>query len=392
MNLPRITEALSLALHAVAFLARNRTMLVSTREMAQTLEASQAHLSKVLMRLEKAGFIESVRGARGGYRLLIEPEHISLMDIYEVIEGPFTSRACLLDHPICEGKGLYIQRYTERNPQPVQGVSYGNKAFRSRLCERRRRIMKTVRNIVRIDEEKCNGCGECVTACHEGAIQIIDGKARLVSETYCDGLGACLGECPQDAITIEQREAEVFDPDAVERHLAEEKQQRKSKSLACGCPGTMVRTIKKEEPEKSETPAKAEIPSELSNWPIQLKLVPPTAPYLRDADIMLVADCAGFAATNLHQRFLRGRPVLIGCPKLDDAEYYVEKLAGIIQAASPRSLHVVHMEVPCCHGIVQIARLAVEKSGVNLPLKRTQIGIGGEVQCEEDISPVTQRN
>ncbi|MCJ7745606.1 MAG: 4Fe-4S binding protein, partial [Actinobacteria bacterium] len=177
-----------------------------------------------------------------------------------------------------------------------------------------------VRNVVRIDEEKCDGCGECVHACAEGAIQIIDGKARLISETYCDGLGVCLGECPQDAITIEEREAEEFDEDAVRRHLEEEE----SGTLECGCPGSTPQVIERCElqDKKGEPGEAAEVVSRLGNWPVQIQLLPAKAPYFDGASLLIAADCVPFAYADFHRKLLEGKTLLIGCPKLDSAEFY----------------------------------------------------------------------
>ncbi|HGJ66734.1 TPA: 4Fe-4S ferredoxin [bacterium] len=230
------------------------------------------------------------------------------------------------------------------------------------------------RNIIKIDEEKCNGCGQCVTACAEGAIAIVDGKAKLVSEIYCDGLGACIGECPEGALTIEERDAEAFDEEAVEEHLKELNSEEKE--LACGCPGTMARRIEREKKGKYD---EINIQSELTNWPIQLKLVSPNAPALKNADILLTADCVPFALADFHPRFVQGRTVLIGCPKLDDAGYYVEKMTEIIKTAKPKSLTVVHMEVPCCSGLSIIAERAIMASKSNIPVQDVTIGISGEV-------------
>lgn len=234
------------------------------------------------------------------------------------------------------------------------------------------------RKIITIDEEKCNGCGQCVDACAEGAIQLVDGKARLVSETYCDGLGACIGECPQGAITIEEREAAPFDEKAAKEHMEQRAQQEK---MACGCPGSMAQSIERPTTGASCDASKA-MSSELTNWPVQLKLAPPGAPYFEDADLLLVADCVPFALADFHPRLLRGKPVVIGCPKLDDPEYYVGKLAEILRASSIRSLTVVHMEVPCCSALVRIAEAAVEASGKEVPLRDMTIGIRGEVMAD----------
>jgi len=235
------------------------------------------------------------------------------------------------------------------------------------------------RKIVNIDEEKCTGCGQCATACAEGAIAIIDGKAKLVSEIYCDGLGACLGECPEDAITIIERDAAEFNEEATEKHLKKLKSQKKVEHIhGHSCPGSMMRELKRNSETSRDVPSEA-IPSELTNWPVQLKLVSPSAPYFQGADLLLVADCVPFALADFHSRFLSGKPVIIGCPKLDDTDYYVEKLTEIIKRASLNSLTVVHMEVPCCSGLTYIANEAIEASGEDVPLNDVTITISGEV-------------
>ena len=208
---------------------------------------------------------------------------------------------------------------------------------------------KALRKIVKIDEELCNGCGVCVPACVEGALQIVDGKAKLISEIYCDGLGACLGECPEGAITIEEREAEEFDEEATELHM-----KQTAEPLPCGCPGTTVRQFERQEmPEVAVGAVPAQ--SMLSQWPVQLTLVPPIAPFLQGADILLTADCVPFAYAGFHQELLRDHALLVACPKLDDYEAHLKKLAAVLQQAKPKSLTVVHMEVPCCFGLVQMA-------------------------------------
>lgn len=253
-----------------------------------------------------------------------------------------------------------------------------------------------IRKIVNIDEEKCDGCGLCVPACAEGAIQIIDGKAKLVSETYCDGLGACLGECPSDAITIEEREAEEFDEEAVEHHLAhleerthaEAPAHAEEESLPCGCPGSAVQEINRvEEASSTESaPAAENIPSQLSNWPVQMHLVPVNAPYLKGADVLLSADCPPFALADFHRKLLKDRILVVGCPKLDDAEFYSRKLAEILRQNDIKSLTVAYMEVPCCFGLVALARKALEDSGVNIPFTTIKVGIRGDILEEEEVS------
>ena len=244
--------------------------------------------------------------------------------------------------------------------------------------------MKKVRKIIRIDEEKCNGCGECVPACVERALQIVDGKARLVREQYCDGLGACLGECPQGAITIEERVAEVFDERAVERHLAKDAVDEASPCPAAapaGCPGAIAFALNQpaaDEPAVS-SPEDGPSPSRLGNWPVQLTLVPVQAPYLQGARLLIAADCVPFAFADFHQRFLAGRVLLVGCPKLDDAEHYRQKLAEIFTTNDIESVDVLHMEVPCCFGLVRLVQLALEDSGKQIPVSVTNIGVHGEI-------------
>ena len=219
-----------------------------------------------------------------------------------------------------------------------------------------------MRNIVKIDEEKCNGCGQCIEACAEGAIEIIDGKAKLVSEIYCDGLGACLGHCPEDAITVEQREVSEFDEQATKAHLAEKKNSQEQTDFVC--PGTMAKNLRdKAEPTESGS---VSVPSQLSQWPVQLKLVSPQAPYFTNTDLLLVADCVPFALGDFHNRFLKDHSIVIGCPKLDDSQFYIEKLTEIIRINKLSSLTVIHMEVPCCSGLTHIAKEAIAGSGVKL--------------------------
>ncbi len=236
-----------------------------------------------------------------------------------------------------------------------------------------------VRNIVKIDEAKCNGCGQCVTACAEGAIKIINGKAKLVSDVYCDGLGACLGHCPKDAITIEQRDAAEFDEEATKAYLASQKQA----GPASMCPGLAMHQFEPDGPKAvSET---GDVSSKLGHWPIQLKLVARTAPYFADADLLLVADCVPVAMGDFHQRFLKGRAVAMGCPKLDDVQFYIEKLADILGANTIRSLTVVHMEVPCCSGLTRVAREAVAISGRPKAFEDVTVSIRGDVVRSEVI-------
>ncbi len=241
--------------------------------------------------------------------------------------------------------------------------------------------VKRLRSIVRIDENLCNGCGLCVTACAEGAIEIRNGKARLVSDVYCDGLGACLDECPQGAITIEKREAEDFDTSAVEERKKAFRRQPESAQHVC--PGTMARNLHKV---KSETKRETEAASSaLGNWPVQLSLVPPRAPYLEGADLLISADCVAYALPNFHKSLLAGKTLFIGCPKLDDAGLYLDKLIDLFSLNQPSSVEVAYMEVPCCGGLVRIVEEARNRSGATFPLTLTRVGIDGIIQEEQHI-------
>jgi Pyruvate/2-oxoacid:ferredoxin oxidoreductase delta subunit len=240
-----------------------------------------------------------------------------------------------------------------------------------------------MRNIVKIDEEKCNGCGDCVSACAEGAIEVVDGKAKLVSEIYCDGLGACLGHCPEDAITVEQREANEFDEEATKAHLAKKESPTPPQS-GFVCPGTMAQNLRnRAEPAGDDGVA---APSQLGQWPVQLKLVSPQAPYFANSDLILVADCVPFAMGDFHDRFLKNRSIAIGCPKLDDSRFYIDKLAEIIKMNELNSLTVIHMEVPCCSGLVHIAKEAIASSGVKLSFEDVTIDLRGNVAKTETIN------
>lgn len=247
------------------------------------------------------------------------------------------------------------------------------------------------RNIITIDEDKCTGCGLCADACHEGAIQMIDGKARLISESYCDGLGACLPACPADAIHVEEREAAAFDEKAVEKHLAEQKKATKKeeakppeqegvKPLACGCPGTHARTLERKpaQPATNATAPAQEAQSELRQWPCQIQLVSPNAPYLKNAHLLVAADCTAFANANVHQKWIRERITLIGCPKLDEVDY-AEKLEEILRVNDIQSLTVLRMSVPCCGGIVNAAKRAMMNAGVMIPWQVVTIDTNGDV-------------
>ena len=286
-----------------------------------------------------------------------------------------------------------------------------------------------IRKIVQIDEDKCNGCELCVTACHEGAIEMVEGKARLVSDIYCDGLGDCLPACPTDAIQIIERQAEAYSQEAVDERLAVQSTLPKaagSENTDCGCnaggpqghhfmpqsggcPGSAARTLnvvssgpvagknqalakmarhaqalqqadaKSSLTENTEDPKKAAIQSRLSTWPVQLKLVNPQAEYLEGADLLIAADCTAFAHGNFHREFISGRVALIGCPKLDDSAYYTEKIGAILKANRINSVTVVRMEVPCCSGITAAVKQAMLESGVIVKYDEVTLGLDGSV-------------
>jgi len=242
------------------------------------------------------------------------------------------------------------------------------------------------RKVVQIDEEKCTGCGLCIPNCVEGALQIIDGKARLITDKLCDGLGACLGHCPEDAIRIVEREAEEFDEKAVEVHLHHQKTEPLSPapgSERLACPSSKVMEFQvspsKVEPRQKDGPL-----SQLSHWPVQLKLVPVNAPFFKNADLLVVADCVPFAYAHFHEDFLKGRAVVVGCPKLDDIQLYREKLTTLLKTNSIKSITVPFMEVPCCFGLVKAVEDAIEASGKKIPLKTLKIGIRGEIKPESE--------
>ena len=241
-----------------------------------------------------------------------------------------------------------------------------------------------LRKIIKIDEEKCDGCGACVPTCAEGAIRIIDGKARLVSETYCDGLGACLGDCPQGAITMEEREAAPFDETAAVAHAAAQQPDSRPVGRAhatpAACPGSAARMLEPDGfvPVESQGDA-GHLRSALTNWPVQLALTPIRAPFFEDADLLIAGDCVPFAHADFHRRFVTGKTLLMGCPKLDDAALYRTKLARIFAENAVRSLRVLYMEVPCCYGLVHLVRQALDDSGKDLPLTVTKISVKGEV-------------
>jgi len=309
-----------------------------------------------------------------------------------------------------------------------------------------------VRNIIEIDEDICNGCGNCIPNCPEGALQVIDGKARLISDLFCDGLGACIGECPIEAIQVVKREAEPYNETKVMENIARQgknviaahlkhlrdhgetglynealeylknnnieiaedvemnsKNSENKDRLPCGCPGSAVMDLRGEEPceavkpgvrvsdsisepalkDSSKAAQIAELLSQLTakesklrQWPVQIMLVPSTAPYLKDADLLIAADCVPFAYAGFHEDFLENKALLIGCPKLDDSEFYMKKFTEIFRLNDIKSVSVVHMEVPCCFGMLSIVKQAVKDSGKDIPVKAVNIGIRGNIISE----------
>jgi len=277
------------------------------------------------------------------------------------------------------------------------------------------------RNVVKIDEAKCTGCGLCIPNCNEGALQIIDDKARLISDLFCDGLGACLGYCPEDAITIEEREAEPYDEikvmevmishgeHTIKAHLEhlwehgemeyynqarnflksknininyQNKKEMEKQSVPCGCPGAQTMDLR-EETQNESAVFDGKVPSQLKQWPIQLHLINPNASYFKNADVLLAADCTAFAMGGFHGEMMKGKSIAIACPKLDsDMDVYVEKIQAMIDDAKINTLTVAIMEVPCCGGLLQMAKMAVEKSTRKVPVKLVVVNIRGEVQQE----------
>jgi NAD-dependent dihydropyrimidine dehydrogenase PreA subunit len=241
--------------------------------------------------------------------------------------------------------------------------------------------MKTVRKIIEIDEALCDGCGNCVPSCAEGALEIIDGKARVIAEIYCDGLGACLGECPTGALKIIEREADEFDEEAVEELLAskETEKAKETPATACGCQSAALQTFGTPQsgfvpPPQSEPATTGQTEeSALGHWPVQIMLIPPTAPFLKGADLLVLADCVPVAFPTVHRDFLQGKAVMMGCPKLDDAQQYIEKFAQICKQSGIKSITAVVMEVPCCSGLPMIVKKGMEMAGVKIPMEEVVI-------------------
>jgi len=250
-------------------------------------------------------------------------------------------------------------------------------------------VMKVVRKIIEIDEDLCDGCGNCVPSCAEGALQILDGKARVVADIYCDGLGACLGECPAGALRIVERTADEFDEAAVEKRLEEIKQEEPKvmPMVSGGCPSARLRTFETRESTPASSPCQQanqpasleETESALRHWPVQIMLVPPTAPFLKGADLLVLADCVPVAFPTLHRDFLQGRAVMMGCPKFDDAQHYIEKFSQICRLSGIKSITSVVMEVPCCSALPMIVKKGMQLSGVEIPMQEVVISTRGKV-------------
>jgi ferredoxin len=238
---------------------------------------------------------------------------------------------------------------------------------------------KILRKIIEIDEDLCDGCGNCVTGCDEGALQIIDGKAKVVSETFCDGLGACIGECPTGALKIVKREAPPFDEEAVKKHLT----KKEDATMPCGCPSAHIQIFDK--PSACETANKpkhfesAQEESALTHWPIQIKLIPASAPFLKGADLLVLADCTAVAFPSLHRDLIKGKVVMMGCPKFDDVQEYVQKFTDIFKTAAIKSVTVAIMEVPCCSGMPVIVKKGMEAANKKVPMKEIVLSLQGKI-------------
>ncbi len=253
--------------------------------------------------------------------------------------------------------------------------------------------MKIMRKIIEIDEEKCDGCGNCVPSCAEGAIEIIDGKAKVVKDQYCDGLGACLGECPQDALRLVEREADAFDEEAVEKFLKSKENNNAQTSSGCGCPSETLHTFSAPDKDACQAANRpvvmGEATSALGHWPVQIRLVPPTAPFLKDADLLVTADCVPIAYASFHQDFLQDKVVMMGCPKFDDKDAYVDKFAQIFAANTIKSITVLIMEVPCCSGLPGILKRAMALADKEIPMTTTIISARGKIVKPNKINAGT---
>ena len=245
--------------------------------------------------------------------------------------------------------------------------------------------MKVMRKIIEIDDERCDGCGQCIPSCAEGALQIINGKARVVSDKFCDGLGACLGDCPNGALKIIEREAEEFDEEAVMEMLSQKQPhtEKGTEALACGCPSSQIQSFMPgQQPcEAANTPRQMaqDTASALSHWPVQIRLVPANAGFLKNADLLVLADCSAVAFPTLHRDLIAGKVVLMGCPKFDDVDNYIQKFAEIFKNADIKSVTMVVMEVPCCSGLPMIVQKGMSAAGKQVPLEVITIGVKGDI-------------
>ncbi len=245
-------------------------------------------------------------------------------------------------------------------------------------------MMKIKRKIIEIDEELCTGCGQCILSCAEGAIELVNGKAKVISDNLCDGLGACIGECPENALKIIERDAAEFDEKAVEEHLANIKErpvEHEEKTMACGCSSTHIQMFVPSSAEGSNH-HESHVPhaSELSHWPVKINLVTPMSPFLKGADLLIAADCTSVAYAGFHKDFLKEKVVMIGCPKFDNVDAYVQKLADIFKHAGIKSITTLIMEVPCCAGMLMIVKKALDQSGKDIPVQEVIISTRGKVK------------
>ncbi|MCI5150075.1 MAG: 4Fe-4S ferredoxin [Candidatus Electrothrix sp. MAN1_4] len=250
--------------------------------------------------------------------------------------------------------------------------------------------MKQIRKIIEIDDELCTGCGECVPDCAEGSLQIIDGKARLVEDKLCDGLGACLGSCPTGALRIIEREADEFDEEAVEEFLAEQKKKQKGVTASIGgggCPSAQLKTMQPITPCQAANKPSSQVNSSLSqltHWPVQIRLIPPTAPFLENADLLIAADCTAVSYAGLQEDFIQGRVVMMGCPKFDDQQMYVERFTELFKTRKLNSVTILIMEVPCCSSMLQIVKKAYKDAGTEVPVRQAVVSTQGQLIDERD--------
>ncbi len=236
------------------------------------------------------------------------------------------------------------------------------------------------RKVIDIDEAKCTGCGACVTKCAEGALMIVNGKARVVNDVFCDGLGACIGDCPESALKIVEREAPEFDEESVKGHLAKENGAAEE---PCGCPSHEPIILTASRSSRRTGGPKSENPAQLANWPVQWRLVTARMPFFKGKEVLLAADCVPFAYGDFHTRFLSGKALIIGCPKLDEQKAYLDRLTEVLRDATPKSIDIVHMEVPCCFGLERLVKEAIKRSAKEIPVRTTVVGVKGDILSEK---------